>query len=88
MDNNAKYENLMIDKVVMDIKAIKESLDKIVELLTIINKWAFRPYYYYRIPTTISPSAENSWDLLCNYGDNKYGQLTGGWYCPVHGQVF
>ena len=30
------------------------------------------------------PSSE--FQAMCNCGSHRSGELTGGWYCPVHGQ--
>lgn len=32
-------------------------------------------------------ASNRSW-VDCNCGDHKHGELTGGWFCPVHGQCF
>ena len=33
--------------------------------------------------------ANNISDInICNCGDSKSGELTGGWICPVHGQQY
>ena len=82
----------------MDIQAIKDSLDKIVELLIGISRMTHQPFYYYGSPgfvydpnspgITVELPADNGTAKLCNCGDHKHGEGTGGWYCPVHGQCY
>ena len=87
MDEDTKYENLM-----MDIVDIKNLLVKIVELLRFMKAHhhiqmipASQPYIYQG--ENLIPAVEDT-GKFCNCGDHKTGELTGGWICPVHGQQF
>ena len=56
-----------------------QRLDKIIKLL--------EPPIKNRMLRIVPPSGSNTGEI-CNCHLHKSGELTGGWYCPVHGQCF
>ena len=59
-------------------KEVKDKLDEIVRLLESIRS----QLQYHR-------EGQLFWcQPKCNCGDYQHGTLTGGWYCPVHGQRY
>jgi len=58
-----------------------QRLDKIIKLL---EKEIEEPPMTFRI---IPPSGSITGEI-CNCHLHKSGELSGGWYCPVHGQCF
>ena len=76
---------------------IISKLDKIIELLEIRNGIEQARdemkqgccYLSHEKALNIPPmDASNSPVGLCNCGNYRHDEQTGGWYCPVHGQQF
>ena len=72
-------------------------LDKIIKLLETRNdieearnemKQGCRYLSHKKVFNVPPMDASNNFAELCNCGNHKHNELTGGWYCPVHGQQF
>ena len=90
-------ENSKVGWTIIDVREILNRLDKIIELLELRNsieraKYQISsedmPAYLNRIFSERAEIPGVSDTNICNCGDHKSGELTGGWHCPVHGQCF
>ena len=61
---------------------IRDSLKKIEGLLMEPPRCKLNPSIHYHYCTTVDTSPE------CVCGTRISGSSSGGWFCPVHGQVF
>ena len=66
------------------IYEIANKLDKIIELLELRNSiaGARNEMLTGKVEIQIPGTSDTN---LCNCGNHKTGESTGGWYCPVHG---
>ena len=80
---------LRSDEYFRGVDEITERLDKIIELLNNMPSYQF-PNAEVAVKFLQIMRADDQVHPLCTcgqYGNGK-GQLTGGFWCPVHGQQF
>jgi len=78
----------MMEKILKRLDRIIELLEKLLELGPKVERHSHFHSQPYREAPKEDPNWRRSGTCNCPLHEGDRGRLTGGWWCPLHGQQF